>query len=93
MATSILQIRFVPIEVFWRALDLHGEPRLDTVAACHAALQKAETEGEIDDSAPLEFTPFAQALAEAMSGCGAFAPDGGEFESSGYQIKLPSSEP
>lgn len=76
----------MPIEVYWRALDLYGVPRGATPATCRALLDRAEGSKDVHPDHP-GIAPLAQAVAEYMSLSGAFGEDGGEFAGvSGYSI-------
>jgi hypothetical protein len=83
----MLKLTNVPIEIYWRALDLYGVPRETTVAACVEALRSAEATLEVKPELP-GIAPFAQAIAEYMSLSGPFAEEGGEFAGvNGYETR------
>jgi len=81
-----MQIRDIPIQIYWRALDLYGQQREDKIEYCRDALNSAE--GRIDIKADFPgIGPFEQAIAEYMSLSGPFAEDGGEFSGiNGYSV-------
>lgn len=82
----MLEIRNIPIEVYWRALDLFGEEREDTIGACADALHSAEGRKDHRSDIP-GITPFAQAIAEYMSVSGPFDEESGEFAGvNGYSL-------
>jgi hypothetical protein len=74
----MLTLKNIPIQIYWRALDLFGQERHDTTEACKEALNSAVARISVTpDFAGI--SPFAQAVAEYLSLSGAFAEDGGEF--------------
>lgn len=80
--TNNLTLTSIPLAVYWRALDLYGQPRGATTDACRAALASAESRIDVEPDFP-GITPLAQAVAEYMSLAGPFAEDGGEFSGAG----------
>lgn len=86
MVLPVLEIRHVPIQVFWRALDLYGSPRHSSVQECQRKIAEAEDRLPIDDTIEA-IDPFSMALAEYMSSAGAFSQVSGEFSGHlGYRV-------
>ena len=84
MAT--MQITNIPVQIYWRALDLYGEPREEKIGGCFRSLLSAQGRKDIKTDFP-GIEPFAQATAEYMSLSGPFAEDGGEFAGvNGYNV-------
>lgn len=82
----MLTLTNVPIEIYWRALDLFGEARRETVEACRNALMSAESRKSITTDFD-GIRPFAQAVAEYLSLSGPFNEEDGEFAgTNGYTL-------
>lgn len=88
----MLTMKNIPIQVYWRALDLFNQDRPSTILECRAALDSAQS--RISVATDFEgITPFAQAVAEYLSLSGPFFEgtgddDAGEFAGiSGYLVE------
>lgn len=67
----MLTLTNIPLTVYNRALEIYGEPPEDNVEHAQTALLRAEGRKDIAPDFP-GIAPFAQALAEHLSGGAAY---------------------
>ena len=84
----MMELRYVPIQVFCCALDLNKLPRGGTISECQLALSQAEDAVPFDDNISIKMDPFSQSVAEYLSATGEFAAGKGEFGEIGGKFCL-----